>query len=164
MNKLATLSAVLLLLAGCQQKQTDDTVPAIDTTENNIPSQEKAIVFRQQCFLSVTSGTDKRLKDSIIFSIERRKGDSIWGIFNSKPAEKDRKMATFKGVLKGSEGRAVANSQAEGMMYNEELLFTLKDSTLSIKYGEMAEGKDGIWHYKDQSKLSEQVLRKVDCK
>lgn len=163
MNKLPLLAAALLLLAGCEKREKTDTV----STGGTIPAAGNKEVFSPSCYLQVITGkgnNGKTLNDSIIFNIEKRDGDSIWGIYHWKPAEKDKKIATFTGTIKGNEGHAIANSHAEGMNYNEEVLFTLKDNTLSVKFGEMAEGKDGIWYYKDKAKLSEQVLTKVNCK
>jgi hypothetical protein len=167
MNKLLIASAALLLLAGCQKREKKDAVSVGDAVQDTIPAPENHEVFGPQCYLQVITGkgnNGKSLNDSTIFNIEKRDGDSIWGIFHWKPAEKDKKIATFKGEIKGAKGRAIANSHAEGMNYNEEVLFTLKDSTLTVKYSEMTEGKDGIWYYKDKAKLSEQVLSKVGCK
>jgi hypothetical protein len=169
MNKLITLSVALLLLAGCEKREQKDPASIGDAVQDTLPAPENKAVFGEQCYLQVTSrkadyGDRKTLNDSIILNIERREGDSIWGIYHWKPAEKDKKIATFKGEIKGSEGHAIANSHAEGMNYNEEVLFTLTDNTLEVKFGEMAEGKDGIWYYKDKNKLSSQVLNKTACK
>lgn len=169
MNKLLIAAAGILLLAGCEKREKKDPASVGDTVQDTIPAAENKEVFGPQCYLQVTSrkadyGDHKVLSDSIIFNIEKRDGDSIWGIYHWKPAEKDKKIATFKGTLKGSNGHAIANSHAEGMNYNEEVIFTLTDKTLDVKFGEMAEGKDGIWYYKDKAKLSGQVLNKVDCK
>jgi hypothetical protein len=163
MNKLFIAAAGALLLAGCEKRPENNTETVGDTTQGTVTT-ENAEVPDQQCYLQVTTGDRKNLSDSIIFNIEKRVGDSIWGIYHWKPAEKDKKISTFKGTLKGSEGHAIANSNAEGMNYNEEVIFALKDNKLAVKFGEMAEGKDGVWYYKDKAKLSEQVLDKVDCK
>jgi hypothetical protein len=154
-----------LLLASCKDKPAD-TVTEETTVEETAP--QPADITEKQCFLQVTEGkaeyaNNKTLHDSIIFEMER-KGDSIWGIFHWKPQEKDKKIASYKGTISGTTGTVIANSHAEGMNYNEEVIFTLTDSAVAIKYGEMAEGKDGIWHYKDKNNTSEQVLTKVECK
>jgi len=168
MKKLMILAAAGLTLLSCQKNEKKDAVSVGDTLEDTIPAADKQ-VFGKQCYLQVTRGKaefgdHKVLSDSIIFNIEKQQGDSIWGIFHWKPAEKDKKIATYKGVLKGDKGIVIANSSAEGMNYKEEVMFTYSDSTIAIQYGEMTEGKDGIWRYKDQNKLNQQVLKKVDCK
>ena len=152
-----------LMFASCKDKATD-TVTEETTVEETAP--QPADITEKQCFLQVTENkADLKhvIRDSIVFEMER-KGDSIWGIFHWKPQEKDKKIASYKGTISGTTGTVVANSQGEGMNYNEEVIFTLTDSAVAIKYGEMAEGKDGIWHYKDKNNTSEQVLTKVECK
>ncbi|MFP9099246.1 hypothetical protein ACLI09_09345 [Flavobacterium sp. RHBU_24] len=160
------LACTALMLAGCKDKTTDSLTEEA-TVEETTP--QPAVITGKQCFLQVTEGKadyggGKTIRDSIIFTIDRREGDSIWGIFHWKPQEKDKKIANYKGTLSGTTGTVIANSHAEGMVYNEEVIFTLTDSAVAIKYGEMAEGKNGIWQYKDKNKTSEQVLDKVECK
>ena len=119
----------------------------------------------KMCFLKVVEGNDKNrvIRDSIIFEMER-KGDSIYGIFDWKPYEKDTKISTYRGIINGKTGTAIAHYKAEGMEYDEELVFTLGEDQVSVIYGEMTEGDDDIWRYKNKEASSVQVLNKVDCK
>lgn len=161
------LFASLLMMASCQESKQDDAkvVPQEPSSENIADAVQKN---DRMCFLKVIEGkaeygTNKVIRDSIIFEIER-KGDSIYGIFDWKPYEKDKKISTYKGTIKGKTGTAIASYQAEGMEYDEELVFTLGEDQVSIIYGEMAEGEDGVWKYKNKEASSTQVLDKVDCK
>jgi hypothetical protein len=159
------MAAAGLLLFSCQKNDKKDDVSNKDSGNDTISVTKNNELPGKQCYLqATTSKSDKTISDSLVFTIDRHEGDSIWGEFNWKPAEKDKKLATYKGILKNNKGAVVANSNAEGMNYNEEVLFTITDTILAVAFGEMVEGKDGIWRYKDKSKTSNQVLNKVNCK
>lgn len=149
-NKIILLAAGLMLFS-CQKKE--EKVVQETTVEASAPT---ATLEEHFCFLNVVS------KDSTVLNIVQ-KGDSISGTFKWLPAEKDRKVIDFKGILNGSTVTATGNSKAEGSTNKEELIFTLEHGQAKVKFGEMAEGKDGIWHYKDVKATSDQVLNKVDC-
>lgn len=163
------LAALAISLSACKKNADNQTNTGNDTINgtgtiagNDILGNEK------QCYLKVSEGdadsNGTTIRDSIIFSISK-KGDSVKGVFDWKPYEKDTKLSTFKGVLKGNKGKALATTHAEGMVYNEELKFVLKDSAVTIYYGEMEEGNDGVWRYKNISNgyLSEHELKRVPC-
>ena len=153
-NKLMLLATGLLLFA-CQKKtETEETI--IEETITDAPAPQVADAAGKQCYLKVVA------KDSIIFQAERY-GDSIQGIFHFKPFEKDKKISSFKGVMNGNEGTAIALSKGEGMENREQLDFKLEDGKVTIKFGEMVEGKDGVWRYKDMNNTSLEVLPVVNC-
>lgn len=149
-TKAMLLFAGLLSLASCKDENNEKQEPVVEENVVTTP------VAGPECFLNVTG------RDSIIFQMER-KGDSVTGVFNWKPYEKDIKLSNFKGTLINGKGKAIAQVSAEGMNNSEELEFTLKNNTLSIKYGEMEQRPDGIWYYKSETRTSEQTLSKVDC-
>jgi len=159
-NKIIILMAALALLS-CKKDVTieETTVEQTAPELNSVPDK--------QCFLKVEeSKADAQgniIRDSVMFEIER-KGDSISGTFNWKPQEKDQKLSTFKGVITGTEANAIAIAKGEGVTNKEELIFTVKDNTVSIKYGEMVKGNDGVYKYKDSNTATVQVLQRVDCK
>ena len=159
-NKLILLMTALALLS-CKKDVTveETTVEQTAPELNSVPDK--------QCYLKVEESKPdaqgKVIRDSIMFEVER-KGDSVSGVFNWKPEEKDKKLSTFKGVITGTEANAIAIATGEGVTNKEELIFTLKDNTVSIKYGEMAKGDDAVWHYKNPKATTVQVLQKVDCK
>ena len=164
MKKAGIILCAAILIAGCKNENKEEIEIPQETTETVPESapQEKL------CFLKVTEGKadydeNKIIRDSIVFQL-KRKGDSISGIFNWLPYEKDKKISTFKGTISGKTGNAIADYQAEGMKYKEELVFTLGEDQVSVMYGEMVQGDDGIWKYKNKEASSIQTLSKVDCK
>lgn len=163
-TKMITLfAAVAIMATGCKDKT--ETVVEETTVEETAPQPET--IAGEQCFLQVTENkadASPIIRDSIIFQIQQRRGDSIWGIYEWRPQEKDKKIATYKGVINGNMGTAIANSKQEGSTFNEEVIFSITDSAVAIKFGEMAESKDGIWRYKNKNAAQEQLLTKVDCK
>ena len=151
-TKAILLFAGLLGLASCKEESKDTTKQVV---EENVVAPP--VPTGPECFLNVTG------RDSIIFQMER-KGDSVTGVFNWKPYEKDIKLSNFKGTLINGKGKAIAQVSAEGMNNSEELEFTLhENNTLSVKFGEMEQRPDGIWYYKSETRTSEQTLSKVDC-
>lgn len=143
----------LLLLFSCGQNKDSKIITEEKTAETTAPATQP----EKQCFLKVVK------KDSIIFEIEPAGGDSIYGIFHWKPYEKDKKIASYKGTMQGSEGKAIAFSRPEGMDYTEEVLFTVADGRITIKYGEMTEGTDGVWRLKEPDAAFVEILEKVEC-
>lgn len=152
--KTLTLLAAAALLISCQEK----TVIKETVKEETIVEKHNAeIQDGKVCFLKVIS------RDSISIDAER-KGDSISGVFKWNPYEKDSKTINFKGRLVGNAVTAIGTTSAEGMTYQEELIFSLTDTTASVKFGEMIEGDNGVWMYKSKSTSSEEVLLKINCK
>ncbi|MFL9844043.1 hypothetical protein [Flavobacterium rhizosphaerae] len=160
--KIIVFTAICTIVFGAckNSKEQNNSVPQDKQPAKTVLGNTK------QCYLNVTEAAaghnNESIRDSIIFEIEHY-GDSVKGIFNWKPYEKDKKLSSFKGVLKDTIGTAIANSKAEGMEYKEELDFILKDSTVTIFYGEKVEKSNGIWSYKDKNNTSVQVLKRVDC-
>jgi len=151
-TKAILLIAGLLSLASCKDESKEIQEPVLEENVVTTP-----VAAGPECFLNVTG------RDSIIFQMERN-GDSVTGVFNWKPYEKDIKLSNFKGTLINGKGKAIAQVSAEGINNSEELEFTLhENNTLSIKYGEMEQRPDGIWYYKSETRTSEQTLSKVDC-
>ena len=154
MKKLAVVLMSGIVFGACQKKE-ETTVTEETTVEETAPEAQP--VASKECYLKVMG------KDSMMFEMERS-GDNVTGVFNWVPAEKDKKMSTYTGTLKGSQGTAIAEASAEGMTNKEELHFTVNETTVAVKMGNMVEGKDGVWTYDPANPASEQVLTKVDCK
>lgn len=156
MKVFAITGIVVLALVSCQKTKTEETTITEKDTIVKTETPEPTVTDKQ-CFLSVTG------KDSIVFEMER-KGDSVHGIFNVLPYEKDKRISTFKGVLYGNNGTALGKYSAEGMDYTEELHFKLSNNQVTVDFGPTEQGKDGIWRYKENEKRYEHVIPKTDCK
>ena len=159
-NRIIILIAAVVMVSCKKDVTVEET-----TVEQSAP--ELNSVPDKQCYLKVEESKPdadgKVIRESIIFEMER-KGDSVSGTFNWKPEEKDQKINTFKGVITGTQANTIAIAKGEGITNKEELIFTVKDNTVSIKYGEMVKGNDGIYKYKDTNTATVEVLQKVDCK
>jgi len=160
-NKLILLAAGLAMFS-CQKKENTDTVIENTTVEETAPEAE---VVTKQCYLAVTAIKEgsKTVNDSIILNIET-KGDSITGTFKWLPFYKDKKTGEFKGTIKNNIANTILSAKAEGTTNLEEFTIVFDAAHASVKMGEMAEGTDGIWHYKDKAATSETAIPKVECK
>jgi len=147
--------AIALVLGSCQKEKPQVVVTEEDTVESNAPVAERAT--GKECYLKVIG------RDSIMLQMQRN-GDSVTGNFYWKPAEKDSKRNTFKGVLKGTTATTIAEVTGEGMTSREDFNFTVQNSTVAVTFAEMEEGTDGVWHYKTGTPSSKEVLNLVDCK
>ena len=158
-NKIILFAAGLAMFS-CQKKETTETVIENTTVEETAPD-----VVTKQCYMAVTAikeGT-KTVNDSIMLNIET-KGDSITGTFKWLPYYKDKKTGEFKGTVKNNIANTILSAKAEGTTNLEEFIIVFDATHASIKMGEMAEGTDGIWHYKDKAATSENSIPKVECK
>jgi len=159
-NKIILL-ALGFAIVSCHNKK---EVIQETTVEATAPKPET--IAGKQCFLKVTENkadASNIMHDSLALSFET-KGDSIYGTFKWLPSEKDKKTGPFKGTLTGTTANVILEAQAEGTTNKEELIFELADKQASVKFGEMTQGKDGIWHYKDVNTASAEVLQKTACK
>lgn len=152
MRTTAIIAIIALATVSCRKTKVQETTISISDTI----SQTK-MAPDKQCFLSVTG------KDSIVFEMER-KGDSVSGIFNVLPYEKDKRISTYRGILNGNSGTALGKYSAEGINYTEELHFTLSGDKVTIDFGPTEQSADGIWRYKKNQKRYEHILPKVNCK
>lgn len=155
-NTATLLISGLFVFTSCKKESHVDTT----VTESEQETEKTApilVAAETQCFLKVTG------KDSLMLQMDRT-GDSITGIFHWKPLEKDSKKSTFKGIIKGNDATTLATVSGEGMTTKEDFNFKVDDKSVTVKFAEMEEGKDGIWHYKNAQNSSGEVLQLVDCK
>jgi hypothetical protein len=159
-NTILILAACLALLS-C--KKDDKTVIEQTTVEETAPADNGILVT--QCYRAVTSIQDegKTINDSILLNFQRT-GDSITGEFKWLPYYKDKKTGTFKGTVQGRTATTVLTATGEGMTNKEEFIFDIDAKEVNVKMGEMAEGKDGVWHYKDKNAASGNAIPRTDCK
>ena len=159
-NKIIMLIAGLSLLS-CKKKEENTTVIENTTVEETAPAAPL-----KQCYLQVTESkgeAGKTVNDSIMLNIET-KGDSITGTFKWLPFYKDKKTGEFKGLIKNNIANTILSAKAEGTTNLEEFIIVFDAEHASVKFGEMAEGTDGIWHYKDKSTTTDTAIPKVECK
>jgi len=97
--------------------------------------------------------------------------DRITGEYNNIPAEKDKKVGTFEGVVSSVDptlGTISADlwwgSMAEGMNVTEELHVVFGETEARVGIGEMIDRGDGVYIYKDKSTIGYwQVLDILPC-
>jgi hypothetical protein len=95
-------------------------------------------------------------------------GVTITGELATYPAEKDAMTGTLSGTATNVNGDAIFDGQyansAEGMNNISEQLIKLGQGSAQIGYGEMVQGTDGTYDYKDKTKVTYSLtLPAVDC-
>lgn len=99
------------------------------------------------------------------------KGNTVDGEFRNLPAEKDSKVGTFSGTVGAVDPRSMGrtanvwwDSLAEGMRVKEELNIEFGDGSAVALFGEMVDRGDGVYIYKDKTKLTPSaVMWQMDC-
>lgn len=88
-------------------------------------------------------------------------GSDVTGEFRYLPAEKDRKVGMFSGIVGPVDKVAMArtldvwwNSMAEGMETKEQLKIIFGEGTAQAEFGEMVDQGDGTYVYKDPNALT----------
>jgi hypothetical protein len=98
-------------------------------------------------------------------------GDKVTGEFYSLPAEKDTKIGTFEGTVGTVDKTSMSRNAnvwwdtiGEGMKVREELSIEFGDGSASVGAGEMVDRGDGVYVYKDKTKLAyNEPLSQYDC-
>jgi hypothetical protein len=149
------LSTLLLLVGSCQNKE-EKTETVTKEVIIEKPAKEELPEDTEMCFMQVVS------KDTLLLTIVK-KGDNISGTYKSIPFEKDKKSNVFTGSLNGNTVTAVGTALGEGNKVQEEIVFTLENNQAGIKFGEMIEGDDGVYRYKNIKTATSLFINKVDC-
>lgn len=149
------LASVLLLLGACQKKEekTEDVANEKAVTET---TKEEISENTEMCFMQVVS------KDTLLLTVIK-KGDDVSGTYRSAPYEKDKKTNVFNGTLSGNTITAVGTALGEGTTVQEEIIITLENDQAGIKFGEMIEGDDGVYRYKNIKSATSLFIKRVDC-
>ena len=121
------------------------------------------------CFYGATK-TASGLSD-VSLAVLNLSGTQVTGMFKYLPAEKDSKAGSFSGTVGAVDKTAMArtadviwNVSAEGMTNQEQLRIVFGEGTAQAGFGEMVQGSNNIWDYKDVSKLTYgQIMTDVDC-
>lgn len=156
MKRMILFLAAPVIMAACNNGTeknpsiTDTTVESSDT-ENNIKVPGK------MCFQSVLQKDTMRIelfmKDSTV------SGNLLYNMF-----EKDDNKGAFSGKISGDIIKADYTFLSEGTTSVREVMFRLKDNTLTEGYGDM-EDKDNKSVFKDPSKVQfTQVYNSIECK
>jgi hypothetical protein len=98
-------------------------------------------------------------------------GEKVSGEYRNLPAEKDSKIGNFSGTVSALNQESMSrtadvmwNSLAEGMNVTEELLIDFVDGSASVGFGEMIDRGDGVYVYKDKSKMTYRTdLNQIAC-
>ncbi len=96
-------------------------------------------------------------------------GDQATGELKFLPAEKDRKVGKFTGTVSAVDKYMMARTASlwweamqEGMSTKEELSIIFGEGTASIGFGAMVDRGDGVYVYKDKSKIDYSSLNLTD--
>jgi hypothetical protein len=88
-------------------------------------------------------------------------GENVSGEFRILPGEKDSKVGKFLGLVGPVDQKKMArvanvwwDSLAEGMKVKEELVLEFGDGSAVAGFGEMVDRGDGVYLYKDKTKLT----------
>ncbi len=98
-------------------------------------------------------------------------GDQVAGEYQNIPAEKDSKKGTFTGTVGAMDPMISArtadvwwDSFAEGMRVTEQLHILFGEGSASAMFGEMIDRGDGVYVYRDVSKLTPGFqMSQIDC-
>jgi hypothetical protein len=149
------LAALMLLLGSCQKKEEKTETETNQNTKTE-PSGTGLSENTEMCFMQVVS------KDTLLLTVIK-KGNDVSGTYKSAPYEKDKKTNVFSGTLSGNTITAVGTALGEGSAVQDEIIITLVDNQAGIKFGEMSEGDDGVYRYKNIKSATSLFIKRVDC-
>jgi len=158
MKKILPIILIVLFFAGIyffvSYNDKKETVINDDDTNNVV-----AVNPIQLCFYKSTK-TNSNFNDVSWLRLNLS-GEKVTGEFNYLPAEKDKKTGTFEGTVGAVDKMAMArtadvwwSSMAEGMQNKEQLRIVFGEGNAQAGFGEMVDRGDGVYVYKDISKLS----------
>lgn len=171
MKKILPVTLILCIVVAIalffQKKEVVAPAPRPDVSDTQVSTTPVAL-----CFGMFTPANQRGFSDAYTLHmlLDNEKGTAS-GELKFMPGEKDSKVGSFTGnvsaVDKSMMARtinAIWNTAAEGMNAKEELKIIFGEGTASIGTGEMVERDDGIYAYKDPSKLNYSLnLSDVAC-
>ncbi len=136
---------------------------------NDDDTEVATIQPRQLCFYKEKK-TSRGLYD-VSWIKMNLSGEKVTGEFNYLPAEKDKKVGSFEGTVGAVDQMAMSrtadvwwNSMAEGMQNKEQLRIVFGEGNAQAGFGEMVDRGDGVYVYKDVSKLTYgEIMTDVSC-
>jgi hypothetical protein len=149
----ATIGLILTILCvSCARKE--------KATDQNTGIPQVTDAPATYCFRQLSSNAG--LTDSLYIQLTIN-GDSVTGIWNWLPAEKDKMVGTLAGTIHNNEARTIYTYTAEGQTSKEEKLLKIDGDTLRFKTGEM-EQRNGIWILRNaETTAYNESLPRVDC-
>lgn len=98
-------------------------------------------------------------------------GDKVTGEYQNIPADSDSKTGTFEGTIYQPNEKIIKkhadvwwNSRTKGIEIKEELAVEWNDESATVGLGEMIQRQDGIFVYRDKTKLIyTKPINQVDC-
>ncbi len=136
-----------------------------NTQEQKEPEDSKRV-----CYYKETEGEGN--SDFAFTSIVYADGNSVSGVINWIPGEKDSLVGSYIGTIEDNADipdyskklKILYTAEGEGIRnIQEEILIISKDS-IKTGIGEKYEDKSGVYRFKDSSKLTyENSLPQVDC-
>lgn len=154
-SNILLIASALALFASCQKKE-EKTETVIEETKIETPVKEELAENVEMCFSQIVN------KDTLMLTVVKN-GEDISGTYKSVPFEKDKKTTIFKGHIVGNTVTAVGTAMAEGQTSREEIIFTLENNKAGVKFGEMIEGDDGVYRYKNLKSATSLYINKADC-
>jgi hypothetical protein len=156
MKRMILFLAVPFIMAACNNA-TEEVVDKTDTTVATSVTENSIKVPGKMCFQSIlqrdTISIELFIKDSAV------SGNLVYNMF-----EKDDNKGAFSGKISGDIIKADYTFLSEGTTSVREVMFRLKNNTLTEGYGDMEE-KDNRSFFKDPSKVQfTQLYNSIDCK
>jgi len=169
MKKTAKIVVVLIILIIIgyfffQNIEKKENVDISNDTQKPIISEPVKLCFY------FSKKTDRDFYDKAWLKLDILE-DKIFGEFRNYPAEKDSKIGNFEGTvgplnpeIMGRTAMVWWDSLAEGMQVKEELQIEFGDGSAVVLFGEMEDRGDGVYAYKDKTKLTPgPTLSQMDC-
>lgn len=157
--------AVLVLVGVVVGMTRDMKSPSVQPVVETPPTEERNLCYYR------SEKTDRGFYDRAWIRLSIT-GGKVVGEFNNYPAEKDSKVGIFTGTYQdeSEDGNLIGladviwNSSAEGMQNKEELLIEFFDADARPAFGEMIQGANRVYVYKDKTNVTYQTpIPAIDC-
>ncbi|MEI7689132.1 MAG: hypothetical protein WCI91_03010 [Candidatus Nomurabacteria bacterium] len=160
---------IIVIIGSVTMSILSNKKPKIIIQENTVPIMNEVKEPIDMCYFRLIK-TDRGFFDKTWIKLSIL-DDKVTGEFYSIPAEKDSKIGTFEGTVGPVDKTSMSrnadvwwDSFGEGMKNKEELSIEFGDGSASAGAGDMVDRGDGVYIYKDKSKLFyNESLSQYDC-
>ncbi len=143
--------------------------PVVQVPSTEVPEVTEPVVLCYEYSKKMPSGYTDREVLKMTFSGQG--GEQVTGEYRYLPAEKDSKTGTLTGMAGPMDPKISARTadvwwdvMAEGMRATEQLRIVFGEGSAVALFGEMADGEDGNYVYKDVTTLTPGFqMSQVDC-